>query len=298
MTDDNETTSFFLPKSETEHFLYAQIRDGSSRDKSKTQIESFWGKYRIHAPKRFLHKAQVDFYQRWWEMFLSVGLLNLNFEINTDKEDRGPDIKVILPNNKVVWIEAIAPNIGNNEEAVPPLRNGVSDLPEKEFLLRLHKALYDEKLFKFRKFRNKGLINADDHCIIALSACALAQYGNLMDHPVPAPLKVLACAGNLVLSEKGNYVTCHEKIETNNERKVDMSLFNMTDFSRISAVLYSNIDILNSPNTPESSFQLFLNPFANNPIGYASFDTIETWFEESRNESQVVWRVINRSSDN
>jgi hypothetical protein len=297
MTDDNETSSFFLPRSATEHLLYAQIRDDLRRDKSKAQIESFWGKYRIHAPNRFLREAQVDFYQRWWEMFLSVGLLNLNFEISTDKKDRGPDIKVILPNNKVVWIEAIAPNIGKNKDALPPIKNG-DNLPEKEFLLRLHKALYEEKLIAFRRYRKKGLINADDHCIIALSSCALAQYGNLMDYPVPAPLKVLACAGNPALSNKGNYVTCREKIETNKKRKADMSLFNMEDFSIISAVLYSNIDILNSPNTPELSFQLFVNTLANNPIGDASFDTIETWFEERRNESQVVWRVINRSSDN
>lgn len=285
------TNSFFLPKSSAEHFLYGQIRDDLRRHKSKTQIESFWGKYRKHKSRNFLREAQVNFYQRWWEMFLAVGLLNLNFDIKTDKDDKGPDIKVILPSNKVVWIEAVAPNIGRTDDSVPPIMDVFSSLPEREFLLRLNVALCD-KLDVFKGYLNKGVIKEDDYCIIALSSCALAQYGDLMDFPVSAPLKVLAGCGQLVLSKNGNYVGRRNHIQTSSpgrEREVDTCLFDREDFSIISAVLYSHTDILNSPNNPESSFQLSLNPLKVNPDVKSAFGNMEIWFQGSKNGDETIW---------
>lgn len=303
-----EITSFFLTKSPEEHLLYAQIRDDRRRDEAKKQIESFWLKYQCLKSHNFQQEAQINFYQRWWEMFLAVGLLNLGFDVKTDKDDKGPDIKLILPDDQLVWVEAVAPNTGNTTDAVPPLITEgvegvtVSDLPEREFLLRLNKALED-KLTAFKDYIRKGLINKDGHCVIALSSCALAQYGDLMDFPVPSPLKVLAGCGQLVLHKSGNYIAPRNCIRASlssreEEIDVDTRLFVRDDFSMISAVLYSYTDILNSPNNPESSFQLFFNPRKPNPILMSVFNQTERWFQESKKEGETIWtQMSNKKED-
>ncbi|MBT9175585.1 MAG: hypothetical protein DDT22_01265 [candidate division WS2 bacterium] len=284
-----EIKSFFLPKAADENFLYVQIRDDSRRHKSKTQIESLWKKYKGHESRNFLRETQVNFYQRWWEMFLTVGLLNLSFDIKTERADKGPDIKVTLPNNEIIWIEAVAPNLGTGKDALPPLKFGVSDLPEREFLLRLTTSL-SSKADVFKDYAEKGLINNKrDACIIALSSCGLSQYDSLMDFPVPAPLKVLVGCGNLVLTRNGSSASQRKHLKKSTDVEVDSCFFNDEAHAHIAAVLYSNEEPLNCSDNPESSFQLFLNPNAQNPIQKADFNSIETWYQEKKSEDEIIW---------
>jgi len=73
---------FFQKSKNNEDWLYSQIRDCSERTDARKQIEFFWKRYKKYAPESeeyFLSVAQEkgNFKQRWWEMVLSVGLLNI-----------------------------------------------------------------------------------------------------------------------------------------------------------------------------------------------------------------------------
>jgi len=259
--------SFFQKRKNNEDQLYSQIRDCSERAEIKKQIECFWKKYRKYAPvseQHFLSIIQENgsFKQRWWEMILSVGLLNIGIEIQKKKTEEGPDISIYDPIkvSPKIYIEAVAPKEGKTEDKLPEMKLGVHNLPEKEFLLRLSEAAFKKKYEKYKHYINSNKICENDIYIIAISACNLSQYGSLMDHP-PAPLKFLASAGYF---------------KAIRNRLVEMNYFLSKEYDGISAVLYSNVDLLNCPDKPEEKFVIVKNPIAKNPISNAFFKGIET----------------------
>ncbi|MEX1136828.1 MAG: hypothetical protein WEB89_07990 [Balneolales bacterium] len=276
--------SLFKEKNSAGSELYARIRDHESS--LKKLFEEFWQRYEPYSDQGFQERLQNQFHQRWWEMYLGIGLLNLNLNLNPSRKEKGPDFEIKL-SDKTLWIEAVAPNLGNGDNSLPEMLEGVHNLPEKEFLLRLRTSL-DYKLKKIKSYKNE-YIPSNDVFIIAISSCALSGYGALMDFPVPAPLKILAGAKNLVLNEKGNFVNFRPNITKNSGSTVDTNLFKNQSFKEISAVLYSNCRILKSHSKPEESFQLFLNPNFENDYFFEPFEGIDIWYHYTDN-GESIWK--------
>lgn len=258
---------FFQQVANNEDVLYSRIRNYPESYSVREQIEMLWSIYQDIAPHRFLKKAQEygSFHQRWWEMYCGVGLKRICHAVKTNIKDEGPDFEILYNGNKKCFIEAIAPKLGDTDDKLPPMIiNGVSSLPEKEFLLRITSAI-STKLKKYQEYINKEYVSKDDCLIIALSACNLSQYGSLMDFPVSAPLKVLQGYGDLYI----NISTGEEGIVKRNQivkgtgAEVSANLFDLEEMKIISAILYSNTDLLNSPDEPEKTFLLIRNPNAN-----------------------------------
>lgn len=283
------TKIFFRKKSDNESQLYRDLRDNPKAADIKSKIENLWEKYEPYAHKSFLKKIQIEFYQRWWEMYLFVGLDNIKCNLNYDKSDKGPDFFIPCKNNKI-WIEAVAPKIGDKSDKVPEFKFEASDLPKDKCLLRLSQKLNDKRDI-FEKHILRETIGIKDICVIALSSCNLNQFGTLLDFPQPAPLSVLAGAGVLCLSKKPQncYTVKTKSIYKNSGAQVDMCLFDEEKFSIISAVLYSSVDPLNAPNDPESTFQIFLNPNAKNPLPAEYKMNIETWYRNGHSKSEDKW---------
>jgi len=274
--------SFFLNKTKNEDRLYSQIRGYSKRAEIKKQIECFWEKYRKYAPvseQHFLSKIQKkgQFKQHWWEMILAIGLLNIGIKIQKKSSEEGPDIIIEKPLK--TYIEAVAPKMGETKDKLPEMQwDGVFDPPKKQFLLRLTSS-FCYKYNKFKQYIKKGLVSTNDICIIAISICNLDQYGSLMDSPCDAPLQFLAGgAGTLVISSKGDsFIRFTPIIEKANRSPIKLDYFFSTDYSEISAVIYSNVDLLNCPDSPEQSFVIVKNPFAKNPIPKGFFKGVKTY---------------------
>lgn len=276
---------FFQKRKNNEDQLYSQIRDCPERAEIKKQIECFWKKYRKYAPVSEQHFLSIiqkkgNFKQRWWEMTLSVGLLNIGIEIQKKKTEEGPDILIDNPIkvSPKIYIEAVAPKEGETEDKLPEMKLGVHNLPVREYLLRLRRAF----IKKYKYYINNNKICENDVYIIAISACNLSQYGSLMDYP-PAPLKLLAGAGHLILSPSGSFFEHRPQIRKTNNIPVEMNYFLKKEYDGISAVLYSNVDLLNCPDKPEENFIIVKNPIAKNPIHNTFFKGIENWsFDEKR----------------
>jgi len=280
--------SFFQKRKNNEDQLYSQIRDCSERAEIKKQIECFWKKYRKYAPvseQRFLSIIQEkgSFKQHWWEMILSVGLLNIGIEIQKKKTEEGPDILIdnLIKVSPKIYIEAITPKEGETEDKLPEMKLGVHNLPEKEFLLRLSEAFL-KKYDKYKYYINSNKICENDIYIIAISACNLSQYDSLMDYSCIAPLKFLAGAGNLMLSPSGNFFEYRPQIKAIRNRLVEMNYFLKKEYNGISAVLYSNKDLLNYPDKPEENFVIVKNPIAKNPIPNTFFKGIKNWIFDKK----------------
>ncbi|MBN1291399.1 MAG: hypothetical protein JXB48_06125 [Candidatus Latescibacteria bacterium] len=288
----------FFPEKKGEDLLYAQLRDEPRRKKYRNYLENMWVEYQSLAPKGFKKNLQNEFYSRWWEMYLAVGLLHLGLNVITSRKDKGPDISLQI-NGKQIWIEAVAPKVGVKSDRVPDMViNGVRDIPKREFQLRLSQGI-DGKLIAFDGYIKNSIIQSDEPCIIAVSACNLDHLGPLLEFPCPAPLTVLAGAGDKHITLDGSeesYLESQESIKRDSNSAVNTIKFEQDDFKIISAVLYSNTDPLNlntdpinhSDFSPESSFKLFINPRAKNPVPYNFSKLIETWTEK-KNETDSIW---------
>lgn len=288
---------FFQPHRQNENDLYSRLRDNPRASDLKQNIETLWSQYKPYAPAGFLRKAQNEFHQCWWEMYLAVGLLNLDFPISISPPNRkGPDITFQCENERSFWIEAVAPMDGSTSECVPAIKHGVHELPKKQCLLRLSQAL-DAKRQKYEEYKNIGLVRKRDFCIIALSSCDLNQFGTLLDYPIPAPMSVLCGSDCLVITgtNSPSFIKRHDYLYKKSGAPIDMNLFSSESFKIVSAVLYSNIDSLNAPIKPETTFQLFINPTANaiNPLPKSFINCFETWSCTRRDQGEEMWERHN-----
>lgn len=294
---ENMNTGLFQPTSSGEDELYARIRDHSRGELDRQRLEQMWSDYRSHAPKSFRKKLQYEFHQRWWEMYLTLGLCRLGFPISTFPRDDRPDLLLTFGNTKV-WIEAVAPTSGTTSDAVPPpIVNGVEDLPMRECLLRLTQAVTDKR-DKFNRYIQRGIVSEADCCIIALSACDLNQFGTLLEWPQPVMLRVLAGADDLAIPLNGTaavYSKRKNATHRDSRSQVDLALFCSAEFSSVAGVLYSKQDPLNATTVPEESFEFFLNPQGKVTVPAAIQERMTTWSENRSIAHEVVW---NRTQPN
>jgi len=107
------------------------------------------------------------------------------------QRDTGPDICIRKCRRKI-WIEAIAPSPGDDQnlDKVPDLFVGgdeMQDMPHRQIELRITGAL-STKRKAFEKYRGEGIIDENDSCIVAVSACqfSLEAAGEGLSHAVRA----------------------------------------------------------------------------------------------------------------
>ena len=263
----------------------------------RQQLEQLWEEYCPYAPRGFRKKLQYEFHQRWWEMYLMLGLHRLGFPISTCSKDDRPDLLLDFGDVKV-WVEAVAPKPGSMSDAVPePVVDGVQDLPMREALLRLTQAV-TAKREALNCYVQRGIVSDKDAFVVAVSSCALNQFGSLLDWPQPVMLRVLAGAGDLAIPLKGSsrpYSKLQDQTFRDSGSPVDLALFYSDEFSAVAGVLYSRDDPLNAPIAPEESFELFINPKGQVRLPEAITQKVLTWSEDRTTGEQVVWKKTQRS---
>ncbi len=291
---------YMLPKRKGEHPEYAILRESSDPDTKKCRefFLSLWEQYEPYAPKGFLKKLQIEFHQRWWEIYLTVGLLNLDFELDSSKSDHGPDLTVDVQGQRI-FIEATAPTIGETSDRVPePVYNGCGIFPKRECLLRLSQAL-TAKCEIINQYRESGLVPVNSCAIIAVSATDLNQFGLLLDSLAagPAPLAVLAGAGHLVVTmgggSKQQYNEHRDKLHRDSGSEVDMCLFDNPQFKNIGGVIYSKVDLWNAPWNPEETLSVIVNPKGDPKIPEHFKNKLPCWTHQSSTDMEDNWIKTN-----
>jgi len=282
------------PKRDKEHRLYERLRDGSDPHSAERRefFNAWWHEYAVFAPKGFRKKLQIEFHQRWWEMYLFVGLLHLGLTPKGSRTDTGPDVTLDIGGQQV-FIEATAPSVGQASDRVPdPVQNAVADFPERECSLRLTQAL-TEKCGRLRAYMDTQLIPHEPCTIIALSASDLSQFGTLLEGVYPAPFAVLAGAGPLVVTIGGQrppYSSRRSALKRDSGSDVDSALFENPTFSIVSGVLYSPVDLWNAPLQPEDCFSLFVNPSPVKPIPSDLQRRFVHWVRQMPAGNETVWK--------
>ena len=243
------------------------------RQDIKDWIESLWELYKPYAEPSFWQEFKHQFAQRAWELYLGVTLLNNGFELKKQIIN-APDFSVVKDDTTLAWIEATAANKGSSNDKVPDMMLGaVIDVPEEKMLLRLTNALNTKK-DKFENYLKQGTVSKNEPCVIAINR---SQLGHV-DPPIPLILKALFPIGHQTL-----HIMVHGKRQKNpelswsyrpevakkNDEKVPMNFFQNPDNQIISAIIYCEDNILNSPKSPEKmgeNFTIVHNPLAKNRL--------------------------------
>lgn len=281
------------PPRKGEHRTYARLRDWTdpASEERRACFEALRADYVPFAPKNYLKNLQLAFHQRWWEMYVTVALVRLGFAVETNAADAGPDVTLEVDGARV-FLEAVAPKAGTTSDRVPePMHHGVSDFPERECLLRLTQALR-AKEGAFQTYMRKGIVPVDACRIIALSASDLNQFGSMLDGTHPAPLSVLAGAGPLVLTIGGTAPprsSRRDVLMRDSGEHVRAALFDDPEFSIVSGVLYSSVDLWNAPLDGRTTLSLFVNPMASVPVPAAFQKRFATWTRGADRGDAHTW---------
>jgi hypothetical protein len=161
----------------------------------------------------------------------------------------------------------------------------------RECLLRITQAITDKREAA-NSYIQRGVVSKNDAFAVAVSACALNQFGSLLGWQQPVMLRVLAGAGDLAIPldrSHSPYSTRQVAILRNSGSPVDTILFEKEEYRIISGILYSNADPVNAPLLPETTLSLFLNPKADVEVPIGICRMMGTWREEKRAGTEIVW---------
>ncbi|WP_299413227.1 hypothetical protein, partial [Acaryochloris sp. IP29b_bin.148] len=243
---------------------------------ARNYVTEMWHRLDEMLDPDFVQNLGEGYYQRVWELYLGVSLLESRCKLENKNASEGPDFKVVKPHH--IWVEAIAPNQGSSSDAIPKKQPGAHPVPDEKIKLRITSAFW-EKCKKFDHYREKGIVGPHDACVIAINGCR-----------IPSALKERSDLPRVVRAFfPFGYETIYYDRETLSILKTDhqyqaeisrqagdnipMTLFQkgpqVSSISAISAVIYTWADDLNHPNVgqPDLSrsgcdFMVVHNPLA------------------------------------
>jgi hypothetical protein len=150
---------------------YSNIRAArnSYSQAARQHCEQLWELFEPHADPEFRIEIRANFDARYWEMYLTVCLLELGYAISCPKP--GPDIGMNI-NGQRVWFEATSPNRGasNSPDRVPDLIFGeAQDVPNEKMVLRYLNSISYKCLCQFSSWLKNGIVSSSDAFVIALN---------------------------------------------------------------------------------------------------------------------------------
>lgn len=265
----------------------------TTRSDFRNWLEFIWKQYEPYADSNFPNEFKIQFSQRAWELHLGSTLLNRGYKLR-NHNSAGPDFRISYE-GKNIWIEAVSVKKGEGQDKVPNIEYGKAiDAPEKEMLFRLTAGL-KEKYRKYLSYLKDKIINQNDLFVIAIDRSNLEH----MDAQIPLILKCLFGIGHQVLFLKkeklqpkteGSIWSTREKVNKISGSEVEMLMFRDSNFEGISAVIYCDQNILNSPRDPNQMGNNFItihNPFAKNPLSDKFFNFGDIWKQEGEQLKKI-----------
>ena len=264
---------------------------------AKVFTQSLWEKTHSYLDSDLANELRTQFHQRFWEMYLVAALLEAEKEIEKGRSV-GPDICIKFADSPKIWMEAIAPLAGTGNDAVqeaPP--RIVRSVPDEQIKLRLLHA-FNEKFKKFKKYQEKNLICDIELCIIAINA-AQVPSARLDNDDVPRIVSSLLPFGSPVITMSRDTLEVIDSsyayqghVAKTSGTQIPTTSFLNSEYADISAVIYSNVDVLNFPENLGHGLLLFHNPLARNPLPLGFLQCgVEYWVDDDELKSQN-WNTL------
>lgn len=264
--------TLFKPDAEGQSDAYRNLRDADWNAPLRAFAEQLWERFRPNAEPAFRDELARAFHQRYWEMYLGCGLLNVGLVL-APKPPAGPDFK-IQTRDRLIWIEATVPKAGTGADAVPDYASGKAEqVPVEKILLRLRSAIED-KYRNLLRYQEKKIVSADDCVVVAVNGGLIPH--SILETDPPRILSALFPLGDRFVTIDRSTLEIVDtgfryrgRLIKQSGSEVRTTLFASEDYAYLSAVLYSNSDAGNHPAEVAnigSDFTIIHNPFAKNPI--------------------------------
>lgn len=262
------STSFFLRGADCSK-AYSNFRGMRKWRELRQYAKKLWQIYEPFADSHFRVDARKHFFERYWEMYLTVALL-ANGARPVRVGPRGPEF-FFSAHGKRIWIEAIAPGAGDGPDAVRENSSGTaSEIPLDSIILRYTNALH-VKNEKLQEEMARGIIAADDIVVIAINGAGIpyAPWGSTLPYLTQALLPI----GPLTLSfdRATGQITdrCYrrkEAVQKKSGAAISTMPFLESAYSRVSAVIHSSAGPATFNRRLGADFFVLHNPLAINPL--------------------------------
>lgn len=242
--------------SEITDFLERRYASPTDRWRASIEkLERYWAAFKPYADPGFVAEFctddAADYQQRYWELFLGATLLEQGIKLKPNTGE-GPDLSFDL-DGRTVWIEAISPEQGDGNNRIPvspdqPLGEPLVayTVPAREILLR-HTAAIEEKVRKYRGYRDNGTVAAGDPFIIALDCSQLGIFGFDGISGFPATLEAVYPMGPQQVhfvpgapDQTTSDLQYRPSVENANQAQVPTTRFLDVAYSGISGILSSS----------------------------------------------------------
>ncbi len=268
--------------------VYCAIKDeiNSRCQEAKIFVEQLWGKTHEYLDSDILKELPVQFHQRFWEIYLAASLLEAGLNLQRSSGRDGPDICISGDNGSKVWVEAVTASSGQGNDAVQEAEFGtVRSIPDDQIKLRLLNA-FAEKSRKHKRYREKGWVSSEEPYIIAINVAQVPSAS--LELEIPRIVRSLLPFGPQVLHlnrETGKVTGIgyedQGKIIKASGTEIETNAFLNPEYSGISAVIYSCVDVFNHPTEISRALLLFHNPLATTPLPLSFLKKgYEYWVDE------------------
>jgi type I restriction enzyme S subunit len=237
---------------------------------AREHCDDLWRDFAVLADENFVSAFPFQLHERWFEMYLAVGLLRAGLNVSCPKP--GPDV-LLMHGGRRIWIEATCatPGVRGLPDSVPEPRYWkpgegepeATDRPTGAMTLRIRNSL-DAKERVFASYVANGIVPPGDITMIAINVHAIPNAWADMDDLMRRTLYGL---GDLMISihreTRKVLETMHADTPTISKKSgavVNVNAFSLGgSMSHISAVLGSREDCANRPARLGDGFAIYPN---------------------------------------
>ena len=286
--------------------VYSALRDCDHLAAARNHVEELWQSFEPYADPRFPKNIAIEFQARYWEMYLGCLALQVGLPL-LPTNGKGPDLRVMLPSGRSIFIEAQAPGPGTGQNRVPePKLINVDDfdaildtVPVEQVVLRITSGIAD-KYKVYKKYLQDKILRPDDPYVVAVNpGCMTFARG---EYDPPLVIQSLFGVGNLMVlfdrndaaRDETQYSVRHQIVKHNHE-PIRTNCFLDSEYRGVSAVIFSDAYPLSFPKRDGRELKLVHNPYAENPIDRGLFKIgCEYWVEGMQIQSRT-WNEYNSS---
>jgi hypothetical protein len=276
---------------------YVNIRAAGNKDVRRLRMncEGLWERYEKFADTNFASRFRQSFDACYWEMYLTVSLIDMGFKVCCPKP--GPDVGIVFDGGRRIWFEATMPTRGakGTADQVPePLYDGeFHEVPHDQILLRYLNSISTKYCDQYSCWLENGTVGRDDAFIIAINPWLLWRGDGNTRPPRILEVAFQICDPYVAVDQKSlkevdsGYLFRCAITKKSNSSNVETGVFLNEKYAGLSGLLCSKLDVANQPDEMGKNFQLVPNPKARVQLP-SGFRLRGTYFRVEKNNDEFV----------